>query len=80
MPWYLSILQNFGGYIAAGIGLIIAFFFVKRAGKKEQALEDLVATQEEVIHANEDRSTVEDRVRRATPSERDGLREPWTRD
>lgn len=68
------------GSILVGLGSFATLIFAFMKGKSDAKKDDIIATQKEIIDAQQDRSTIEDRFRTATDDERDGMRSPWQRD
>lgn len=75
-----SLIANWGGQILAGLGAlgmtIVAYF----SGKKAERQKGQIHTQKEIIDAYETRNTVEDVVRSGGTTERDRMRQRYTRD
>lgn len=76
----LDIIGAHIGSILTGLAGIAALGFAFFKGKSDAKKDGAIATQKEIIDALEDRSTVEDRFRNASDTERDSVQSPWQRD
>ena len=75
-----KLLEPFLGYIVAAAGgaftLLMVWLKAKNAGRQEERNKQMKESYEN----ERKRNTIEDRVRNASPDERDGMHEPWYRD
>jgi hypothetical protein len=84
MGWLLdiagSILGGFWKEIALGFGALVGVALAYFKGKGDQEKKGRIAAQKETIDAHKDRTTVEDRVRRASDDDIDRMSERYSRD
>lgn len=80
LGFLFEILGPFWKPIAAAVGLALAGLAAYLKGRSEQAAKGKIAAQKETIDAHETRDKIEAAVDAADATERQRLRDKWTRD
>lgn len=75
-----GLLPQFWAPIAGAVGILVLAAGAYFKGKGDQAAKGKDVAQKETIDAYKDRNVIDESVRDATDTERQRLRDKWTRD